>query len=64
MRTMYSLFPFDNTLVTLKITGAKLKEQIDHLLTSLTAAGKIALDAFTLYVTLPGANKVVAFEVP
>lgn len=30
MGDMYSILPFDNTLVTLKVTGAKLKELIDH----------------------------------
>ncbi|KAF5071618.1 Mannosylglucosyl-3-phosphoglycerate phosphatase [anaerobic digester metagenome] len=30
MGTMYALFPFDNTLLTLKVTGAKLYELIEH----------------------------------
>lgn len=30
MGTMYSLFPFDNTLVTLKVTGTKLIELLEH----------------------------------
>ena len=30
MGTMYSIFPFDNTLVTLEVTGAKLRQLIEH----------------------------------
>ncbi len=30
MGTMYALFPFDNTLVTLKVKGSKLFELIEH----------------------------------
>lgn len=30
MGTMYALFPFDNTLVTLKVTGTKLIQLIEH----------------------------------
>ena len=51
MGTMYTLFPFDNTLVTLKITGAKLKEQIDNLL---TADGAGAGQYYGVKVTFDG----------
>ena len=62
MRTMYSLFPFDNTLVTLEITGAKLKEQINHLLTGVGAgAGQYYGVKVTFDPNLAEGSRITSF---